>query len=115
MCTHTVNLTRRTPTHTYTQVGRDGQVVRLTTLQPSGGGGGNGGNDAKRARVEGGAEGASAAQQQGQEQEEEPKEELGLAARAEKAVAELGAAAGWDEGVRAQYVAGSVCTEGKMI
>lgn len=75
------------------QVGRDGQIVRLTTLQPTGA------SDAKRARVDGVAEGGQ------QEQEEEaPKEELSLAAQAEKAVAELGAAAGWDEEIRARCV-----------
>lgn len=79
------------------QVGRDGHVVRLTTLQSTSG------NDTKRARVEGGAEVAQKAQEE-KDEEQAPKEELSLAVQAEKAVAELGSAAGWDEEVRARCV-----------
>lgn len=95
--TRTSNATGLTTLHR-SQVGRDGQIVRLTTLQPTGA------NDAKRARVDGGAEGG----QQEQQEEEAPKEELSLAAQAEKAVAELGAAAGWDEEIRARCVFGGL-------
>lgn len=89
-------------------------MVRLTCLQPSGGVGNaaDGGNAAKRARTDGAdAEGGGAAASAGaqeEEQEQGKEEELTLAVRAQRAIEELGAAAGWEKGVKARYV---LCVE----
>lgn len=87
-------------------------MVRLTCLQPSGGVGkaANGGNATKRARTDGAdAEGGgAAASAEAQEEEQEKEEEVTLAVRAQRAIEELGAAAGWEEGVKARCV---LCVE----
>lgn len=76
-------------------------MVRLTCLQPSKAGkAADGGNAAKRARTD--DEAAAAKEKEGQEKEEE----VTLAVRAQGAIEELGAAAGWEEGVKARCVVG---------
>lgn len=91
-----------------TQVGRDGQVVRLTrlrSLEPPAAKGVEGGAN-KRLRVEGdgGGGGGSEAAAQGEQQTEEKAPEPSMAERAQKAVEELGAAAGWAEDVKTRCV-----------
>lgn len=100
------------------QVGRDGQVVRLTRLQPppsstppAAAAEGEGGDvNAKRVRVEGQESVAAVAVNKEEGKEAAPAPMLlTMAERAQKAVEELGAAGGWDEGTRARCVCAHVC------
>ncbi len=80
-------------------MGRDGRVVRLTTLQPLAPAGSEGGGavDAKRQKTATTETGAGEEQEQ-----EEEEEEVSVAMKAQRAMEELGAAGGWGEGVRAR-------------